>query len=147
MAVSVTLFLVHPTLGARDEDDLQAVDDLAALLGPRSEAGLEITSGLDEIVIRDELDDLISGVCIGGAQVFEAGGTHTHVSFAGFDSVEMSADADLAHFVAGEDALEVPRDEVVDALRAQAKRFGQLLKRVFPDDQARWGRFVEGASG
>ena len=97
--------------------------------------------------IHDTLDDLILGVCVGGAQILASGATFRNVSFAGFDSTEIAADGDMARFSIGDNGLTAPREEAIAALREQAGRFGQLLKQVYPQDPVRAREFIEFAGG
>lgn len=146
MAINISLFVIDPERGPRDEADFANATDLAALLTPEHEAGLEITSGIKHLVIHDTLDDLILGICLGGAQALSRGAAFRNVSFAGFDSAEIATDGDLARFSIGDKGLTVPREEAIAALRAQAGRFGQLLQRVYPQDPTRAQEFIDFAA-
>ncbi len=147
MAVSMGLFVVDPDEGPVEEFEFADTDDIAALLHPDSPAGVEIVSGTDEIIIRDSLDDLIEGLCLGGGGALINGASYCNVSFAGFDTAEISANGDTASFTSGGDTLGAPRDESIAALRLLAGRFAAALEKVFPDDIDRRSRIADFAKG
>jgi hypothetical protein len=147
MAIDISLFVVDPELGPRDESEFTDADDLAALLLPDAEAGVEITSGNTQLIIRDSLDDLIRGVCLGGAQTLLSGGSYRNVSFAGFDTSEIAAQGDMARFSIGDRSVSAPLDQTIAALRHLAGRFGQCLQQAFPNNPDRAREFLDFAKG
>lgn len=147
MTLSISLFVIDPERGPRDESDLAQVPDLAALLVPEREAGLEIGADGRQLIIRDALDDLVLGVCVAGADALARGEGLRNVSFAGFDAAEIASDGASARFAIGAQSVSAPRDEAVAALRAQAGRFGRLLRQAFPGDPARAQEFLDAAAG
>jgi hypothetical protein len=139
MAITISLFVVDPELGPRDESEFADIAHLTALLTPDCEAGLEIAAGNSQLIIRDSLDDLIRGVCLGGVQTLLNGGHYRNVSFAGFETSEITTEDGMARFSSGDLSVSAPREEAIDALRWQAERFGHYLQRAFPHatDRAR----------
>lgn len=147
MAVSMSLFVVDPDRGPVDEADFGTEADLAALLDPANEAGVEIVSGSSEIILRDSLDDLVAGLCLGGGKALTSGGSYANVSLEGFDTATIAADGDTARFESGGDEMNAPLDETLAAMRALAGRFASILRQEFPDDTDRRERLEAFAAG
>jgi hypothetical protein len=127
MAITISLFVVDPELGPRDESEFADIAHLTALLTPDCEAGLEIAAGNSQLIIRDSLQTLLNG------------GHYRNVSFAGFETSEITTEDGMARFSSGDLSVSAPREEAIDALRWQAERFGHYLQRAFPHatDRAR----------
>ena len=147
MEFTVSLFVRPPGQPLLREEDFAGAADLASLLLPDAQAGLEIATESDRLLAYDALDALIRGVCIAGGRALAEGGVLQTVSFEGFDSVTIEAFGETARFSCLDEAVSAPREQALAALRGQAGRFGQLLQRVFPSDAERARDFNEFAAG
>lgn len=147
MVVRMSLFVDDPEQGPIDEAEFDGVADIAALLDPENPAGVEISASTGEVIVRDNLDDLIAGLCLGGGEALTSGGCYSNVSFAGFDTALIASDGDTARFESEGDTLSAPRDECLVALRGLAGRYVGMLEKVFPDDADRRSRLAAFAKG
>jgi hypothetical protein len=146
MTIAISFFVVDPDQGPIDEAKLQD-GDLAALLNSESSAGIGIEAATGDVIIRDTLDGLIAGVCLGGGEALTTGESFTFVSFSGYDPAVISLDGDTAVFECDGDEVRAPADECLKALRALAGRYAALLEKAFPQDVERRAQLAEFAAG
>lgn len=144
MSVTVSLFIIDPSLGTVDEDDFDN-HDLADLLAADREAGLAIESN-GEVIVRDGIDDLLLGMCISVPEMLDQGEDHTHVSFAGYDSAEVSVEVESVSIECDGESVMADKEELVTALREAGERYGEMLKETFPKATSRWQELVDAAS-
>lgn len=147
MAVSANFFVIDPHRGPIAEEKFDGEADLAALLDRKNPAGIEISTDTGEVIIRDYLEYLFPGLCLGGGNALETGGTYEYASVAGYDMALIEADGDEARIECEGDEIAAPADEILTALRVLAGRYVALLESVFPDDtdrRAKLAAFVKG---
>jgi len=146
MTVAISFFVVDPERGPIGEEHFQD-GDLAALLNPESPAGIEIEAATGDVIIRDTLDGLIGGVCLGGGEALTTGDSFSFVSFSGYDPAVISLEGDTAVFECDGDEVRAPAADSLTALRALAGRYAALLEKAFPQDAERRAQMAEFAAG
>jgi hypothetical protein len=146
MTVAISFFVIDPEKGPIDEANFQD-GDLARLLDSESPAGIEIEADTGDVIIRDSLDGLIAGVCLGGGEALTTGESFSFVSFSGYDTAVISLDGEVAVFECDDDEVRAPADECLTALRALAGRYVALLEKAFPEDAERRAQLAEFAGG
>ncbi|PCH66484.1 MAG: hypothetical protein COC12_12965 [Rhodobacteraceae bacterium] len=146
MTIAISFFVVDPDRGPIDEANFQD-GDLAALLDPESPAGIEIEATTGDVIIRDTLDGVIAGVCLGGGAALTTGDSFSFVSFSGYDPAVISLEGDTAVFECDGDEVRAPAADSLTALRGLAGRYAALLEKAFPQDVERRAQLAEFAAG
>lgn len=118
-----------------------------ALLNPERPAVLNVLGETGDVLLYDTLDALVLSVYEGAAHALATNEAYVYSSFDQRDAYSISVKDGVVEFRTAEGTATASLAATTKALRDLGSAYGELLKKVFPQEEARWRRFLDRPRG